>query len=143
MYFMAVSGLRNGIELQTHPFALSLAKPFGTFYSQAWNYLEGDFLRTGLIIASSVAGILIFGMSSAYAFARMEFLARGFLFYTIFGLLLIPSFLTLITCWATRCRSSCPTSPAGRPSRSSCSARRYVTSLRSSLRQHGSTEPAT
>jgi ABC-type glycerol-3-phosphate transport system permease component len=96
MYFMAVSGLRNGIELQTHPFALSLAKPFGTFYSQAWNYLEGDFLRTGLIIASSVAGILIFGMSSAYAFARMEFLARGFLFYTIFGLLLIPSFLTLI-----------------------------------------------
>jgi ABC-type glycerol-3-phosphate transport system permease component len=96
MYFMAVSGLRNGIQLQTHPFSLSLAKPFGTFYSQAWGYLEGDFLRTGLIIASSVAGILIFGMSSAYAFARMEFLARGFLFYAIFGLLLIPSFLTLI-----------------------------------------------
>ena len=27
MYFMAVSGLRNGIQLQTHPFSLSLAKP--------------------------------------------------------------------------------------------------------------------
>ena len=51
MYFMAVSGLRNGIQLQTHPFSLSFAKPFGTFYSQAWSYLEGDFLRTGLIIA--------------------------------------------------------------------------------------------
>lgn len=96
MYFMAVSGLRNGIQLQDHPFSLSTAQPFGTFYSQAWDYLSGDFLRTFLIIGASVAGILIFGMLSAYAFARMEFLARGFLFYAIFGLLLIPSFLTLI-----------------------------------------------
>jgi ABC-type glycerol-3-phosphate transport system permease component len=96
MYFMAITGLRNGIQLQTNPFAFTFAHPFGTFYAQAWDYLDGDFLRTVLIIAASVAGILIFGMSSAYAFARMEFFASGFLFYVIFGLLLIPSFLTLI-----------------------------------------------
>ena len=35
-------------------------------------------------------------MLSAYAFARMEFWGSSFLFYAIFGLLLIPGFLTLI-----------------------------------------------
>lgn len=96
MYFMAITGLRNGIQLQKDPFGLTLARPFGTFYAQAWQYLAGDFLRTLLIIGASVAGILVLGMLSAYAFARMEFFASGFLFYAIFGLLLIPSFLTLI-----------------------------------------------
>lgn len=96
IYFMAITGLRNGIQLQTNPFALTFAQPFGTFYAQAWTYLSGDFLRTGLIIVASVAGIIVFGMFSAYAFARMEFFAKGFLFYAVFGLLLIPNFLTLI-----------------------------------------------
>ena len=53
-------------------------------------------LRTIIITALSVAGITILGMLSAYAFARMEFYGSTVLFYVIFGLLLIPSFLTLI-----------------------------------------------
>lgn len=96
MYFMAITGLRNGIQLQEDPFAITFAHPFGTFYAQAWDYLSGDFLRTVLIISASVAGIVGFGMLSAYAFARMQFFAKTFLFYATFGLLLIPSFLTLI-----------------------------------------------
>jgi ABC-type glycerol-3-phosphate transport system permease component len=96
MYFMAVSGLKNGIQLEENPFGVAIAHPFGTFYATAWDYVDGDMLRTVLIIAASVAGILVLGMLSAYAFARMEFLGSGFLFYVIFGLLLIPSFLTLI-----------------------------------------------
>jgi len=96
IYFMAVTGLKNGIQLQENPFNIAIAHPFGTFYAQAWTYLEGDLLRTTLIVLSSVAGILALGMLSAYAFARMEFLGSTFLFYAIFGLLLIPSFLTLI-----------------------------------------------
>jgi ABC-type glycerol-3-phosphate transport system permease component len=96
MYFMAVTGLKNGIQLQENPFNIAIAHPFGTFYAQAWDYLAGDLLRTTLIVVASVAGILILGMLSAYAFARMDFFGSGFLFYAIFGLLLIPSFLTLI-----------------------------------------------
>jgi ABC-type glycerol-3-phosphate transport system permease component len=96
MYFMAVTGLKNGIQLQENPFNIAIAHPFGTFYVQAWDYLAGDLLRTTLIVVASVAGILILGMLSAYAFARMDFFGSGFLFYAIFGLLLIPSFLTLI-----------------------------------------------
>ncbi len=96
MYFMAVTGLKNGIQLEENPFNVAVAHPFGTFYVTAWDYIDGDLLRTVLIIAASVAGILVLGMMSAYAFARMEFLGSGVLFYAIFGLLLIPSFLTLI-----------------------------------------------
>jgi ABC-type glycerol-3-phosphate transport system permease component len=96
MYFMAVTGLKNGIQLEQNPFSLAIAHPFGTFYAAAWDYIDGDMLRTVLIIGASVVGIIGLGMLSAYAFARMEFLASGLLFYTIFGLLLIPNFLTLI-----------------------------------------------
>jgi ABC-type glycerol-3-phosphate transport system permease component len=96
MYFMAVTGLKNGIQLEQNPFNIAIAQPFGTFYRLAWDYLAGDLLRTTLIVLASVAGILALGMLSAYAFARMEFFGSGFLFYAVFGLLLIPSFLTLI-----------------------------------------------
>jgi ABC-type glycerol-3-phosphate transport system permease component len=96
MYFMAITGLKNGIQLEENPFSLAINHPFGIFYRQAWDYIDGDLLRTVLITAASVAGITILGMLSAYAFARIEFLGTGLLFYLIFGLLLIPSFLTLI-----------------------------------------------
>ena len=96
MWFMAVTGLKNGIQLEQNPFSLAIAQPFGTFYRQAWDYIDGDMLRTVLITAASVVGITALGMLSAYAFALMEFLGSTILFYVIFGLLLIPSFLTLI-----------------------------------------------
>jgi ABC-type glycerol-3-phosphate transport system permease component len=96
MYFMAVTGLKNGIQLEQNPFSLAFNHPFGIFYQQAWDYIDGDLLRTALITAASVLGITVLGMMSAYAFARIEFLGTGLLFYLIFGLLLIPSFLTLI-----------------------------------------------
>ncbi len=96
MYFMAVTGLKNGIQLEQNPFSLAINHPFGIFYRQAWDYIDDDMLRTIIITALSVAGITILGMLSAYAFARMEFYGSTVLFYVIFGLLLIPSFLTLI-----------------------------------------------
>jgi ABC-type glycerol-3-phosphate transport system permease component len=96
VYFMAVTGLKNGVQLQKNPFNIAIARPFGTFYSTAWHYLAGDFWHTFLIMIPSIIGITVLGMLSAYAFARMEFYGSGVLFYAIFGLLLIPSFLTLI-----------------------------------------------
>lgn len=96
IYFMAVTGLKNGIQLQQNPFNVAISPPFGHFYATAWDYLAGSLLRTALIVAASVAGITALGMLSAYAFARMEFLGSTILFYAIFGLLLIPGFLTLV-----------------------------------------------
>jgi ABC-type glycerol-3-phosphate transport system permease component len=96
MYYMAVTGLKNGIQAERDPFGIAIAHPFGTFYATAWHYMDGDLLRTTVVIIPSVAGIIIFGMMSAYAFARMNFWGSTILFYAIFGLLLIPGFLVLI-----------------------------------------------
>ena len=96
IYFMAVTGLKNGVQLQENPFNIAISHPFGTFYAQAWDYLKGDLARTTIIVVASVIGLVALGMMSAYAFARMEFFGSTFLFYAIFVLLLIPSFLTLI-----------------------------------------------
>ena len=96
IYFMAVTGLKNGVQLQENPFNIAISHPFGTFYAQAWDYLKGDLVRTTIIVVASVIGLVALGMMSAYAFARMEFFGSTFLFYAIFVLLLIPSFLTLI-----------------------------------------------
>jgi ABC-type glycerol-3-phosphate transport system permease component len=96
IYFMAVTGLKNGVQLQKNPFSIEIAHPFGNFYATAWSYLAKPFVHTVIIIVPSIAGILILGMIAAYAFARMEFFGSTILFYAIFGLLLIPGFLTLI-----------------------------------------------
>src|ERR1700753_3712747 len=96
IYFMAVTGLKNGVQLEKNPFNIAIAHPFGNFYATAWSYLAAPFLHTAIIIVPSIVGILALGMLSAYAFARMEFFGSTFLFYAIFGLLLIPGFLTLI-----------------------------------------------
>ena len=61
MWFMAVTGLKNGIQLEQNPFSLAINHPFGIFYRQAWDYIDGDLLRTVLITAASVAGIIILG----------------------------------------------------------------------------------
>ncbi len=96
VYFMAITGLKDGVQLQTNPFNISVSPPFGRFYAVAWQYLAGPFVHSAIIIVPSILGITILGMLAAYAFARMEFFGSGFLFYCIFGLLLIPGFLTLI-----------------------------------------------
>ncbi|HYY19050.1 MAG TPA: carbohydrate ABC transporter permease [Streptosporangiaceae bacterium] len=96
IYFMAVTGLKNGVQLQKNPFNIAIAHPFGNFYATAWSYLASPFVHTAIVIVPSIIGILALGMLSGYAFARMEFFGSTFLFYAIFGLLLIPGFLTLI-----------------------------------------------
>jgi ABC-type glycerol-3-phosphate transport system permease component len=96
VYFMAVTGLKSGVQLQQNPFNVAVSPPFGTFYGIAWHYLAGDFVNTFIIVFPSLIGITVLGMLSAYAFARMEFLGKDVLFLATFGLLLIPGFLTLI-----------------------------------------------
>ena len=96
MIFMLSNALKNGLQYTANPFSLGFARPFGQFFVVAWQYLAPSFLRTIFIMAVSVVGVIAFAMMSAYAFGRMEFFAKKFLFYTVFGLLLVPGFLTLI-----------------------------------------------
>jgi len=65
-------------------------------YSTAWAKISEPILNSALIIAMSVAAIVVFAAMSAYAFSRLRFPLQNTLFLLVFGLLLIPGFLTLI-----------------------------------------------
>ena len=94
--FMIANALKDGLQYSANPLTFGLAYPVGRFFVTAWAYLAPAFVRTAIITGVSVVGVVAFSMLSAYAFARINFFGRIFLFYAVFGLLLVPAFLTLI-----------------------------------------------
>lgn len=95
IYFMVNNALRTGPEMQVAPFALPSAPRWENF-AFAWEASGYAYPQTLLIVSVSVLGIAVTTLASAYAFARLRFKEKEIWFYTIFGLLLIPGFITLI-----------------------------------------------
>ncbi|WP_420112992.1 carbohydrate ABC transporter permease [Pseudactinotalea sp.] len=95
IYFMIVNALRGGPETQAAPFALPEAPRWENFVF-AWQASGFAYPKTLMIVAVSVVGIAITTLASGYAFARTRFREKELWFFVIFGLLLIPAFITLI-----------------------------------------------
>lgn len=95
VYFMLDNSLRNGTELATSPFAL-VTHPHWENFSYAWQSSGFAYPRTFFIVGISVLGIAVTSLLSGYAFARLRFKEKEIWFFAIFGLLLIPGFITLI-----------------------------------------------
>ncbi|MBA8795535.1 ABC-type glycerol-3-phosphate transport system permease component [Friedmanniella endophytica] len=94
-YFMIDNALRSGPAMQASPFALATEPKWHNF-SLAWQASSFAYPGTIFIVVVSVVGIAITTLASAYAFARLRFREKEIWFYTVFGLLLIPGFITLI-----------------------------------------------
>lgn len=94
-YFMINNAFRRGTDTQTAPFALLTEFRWQNFVA-AWQASGYAYPGTFFIVAVSVLGIAITTLASGYAFARLKFREKEIWFYTIFGLLLIPGFITLI-----------------------------------------------
>ena len=95
IYFMLNNSLRNGTELATSPFAL-VTHPHWKNFAYAWQSSGFAYPRTFFIVGLSVLGIAATTLLSGYAFARLKFKEKEIWFFAIFGLLLIPGFITLI-----------------------------------------------
>lgn len=95
VYFMIINALRSGPELQAAPFTPPSAPKWENFVF-AWQASGFAYPRTFFIVGVSVIGIAVTSLASGYAFARLQFKEKEIWFYTIFGLLLIPAFITLI-----------------------------------------------
>lgn len=95
MIFMVLNAAKSGLETGASPFSIPL-HPLWQNFVQAFEATGPSFWRSGVIVGVSVLFMLIFAMLAAYAFAKLEFPERNALFYVIFGLLLVPGFLTLI-----------------------------------------------
>ncbi|GAA1854257.1 carbohydrate ABC transporter permease [Microlunatus capsulatus] len=95
IYFMVNNALRSGPEMQTSPFAPTSAPRWQNFQF-AWEASGYAYPRTLLVVGLAVLGIAVTTAASGYAFARLRFREKEVWFYAVFGLLLIPGFITLI-----------------------------------------------
>ncbi|MFD1676842.1 carbohydrate ABC transporter permease [Alicyclobacillus fodiniaquatilis] len=96
IFFMISNAFKDGVQTAANPFSIQFAKPFGSNFLLAWQVLSPAFFRTVVIVLISVLGIVALAMLSAYSFGRLDFPGKKMLFNIVFGLLLIPGFLTLI-----------------------------------------------
>jgi ABC-type glycerol-3-phosphate transport system permease component len=94
-YFIIVNSLKNTAQFSEDQLGLPTVFQWGN-YARAWAVVAGPIVNTAVVVSVSVAGILLLSSLSAYAFAVLEFPFKRLLFLVVFGLLLIPSFLTII-----------------------------------------------
>lgn len=93
--FMMLNAVKTGIQTAASPFSVT-THPLWANFVQAFEATGSAFWRSGVIVSVSVVFMLLFALMAAYVFAKMEFPERDYLFYVIFGLLLVPGFLVLI-----------------------------------------------
>ena len=79
-----------------HQFWFPVLPLYPENYVLAWNQIKQSMLNSAFVSGMSVLGILLCASLAAYAFARMRFLLRGFFYYVVIALLMIPGVLTLI-----------------------------------------------
>lgn len=65
-------------------------------YTLAFKHLRSSFLNTVVICSISVPGALVIGSMGAYAFARLRFPMKKFLYSLILSMLMLPNMLLLI-----------------------------------------------
>lgn len=93
---MAVWGaFKNANEFAKTQWYPTLPLDFSSFIS-AFKKLSPAILNTVFIACVGAAGVLFLSSITAYAFARMKFPGKEFLYMLILGLLMIPSILTLV-----------------------------------------------
>ena len=69
--------------------------PVWANYNRALFDLVAPAIRTIVVSAVSIAGITLFSCLAAYAFARLKFFGKEFLFYMVIFIFLVPGVLTL------------------------------------------------
>jgi ABC-type glycerol-3-phosphate transport system permease component len=91
---MVLFSLRDGMSIQFDFWALP-SLPRWSNYGWALMFLTEPLARTLYVAAVSILGITVFASVAAYAFARLKFFGKEFLFYAVIFILLVPSVLTL------------------------------------------------
>jgi len=91
---MVTMSLRRSIEIFGNFWGTPYPPRFAN-YANAVRLLSVPTLNTLWVCVTSVAGILVLSMLSGYAFARLRFLGREFLFYLVLALMMVPAMLLL------------------------------------------------
>ena len=98
---MAVWGaFKNPNDFADTQWYPTLTLDFSSFIS-AFKKLSPSILNTIFVAGVGTAGVLFLSSITAYAFARLKFPGKEFLYSLILGLLMIPSILTLVPSFMT------------------------------------------
>jgi ABC-type glycerol-3-phosphate transport system permease component len=85
-------------QSEVHQGRLFAAHPNLGNYSQAWSVANfGQYMwNSTRVTGVTIAGLLLFCIPAAYAFARMHFFGRNVIFATLLTTLMIPDVVTLV-----------------------------------------------
>ncbi len=95
LLFMVITSLKTDTQFYLHigwfvaPFHWN---NYVNAFSRIWRYIVNSLIVSG----ASTLGVLIISSLSAYAFARLDFPGRTFLYYAIIAMMMIPFLLTFI-----------------------------------------------
>ncbi len=95
IYYLLINSAKSSSEFtadQWLPFGSDLARNYG----RAWDVVALPLVNTIIVVIVSVAGVVLFAALSAFAFSIIRFPGARFVYWFIFILLLLPSFLLLI-----------------------------------------------
>ncbi|WP_217597555.1 carbohydrate ABC transporter permease [Cohnella sp. GbtcB17] len=95
IYFILENSVKSPLEFASSTLSFPKALQWSN-YGAAWDKVGPSLYHTSVIIAASVVAIVAFSAMSAYSFSKLRFPLKNTLFLLVFGLLLIPGFLTLI-----------------------------------------------
>jgi len=94
IFVMLDLSLRRGVDIDVDFWNLLAAPYFGNYHTALLKLLPA-MGRTLAVAAVSIAGILLAGTVSAYAFARMRFPGRDLLYYSVLAVMTVPSIILL------------------------------------------------
>ncbi|MFD2329634.1 carbohydrate ABC transporter permease [Cohnella sp. GCM10020058] len=95
IYFILENSVKTPLEFASSTLSFPQALQWSN-YGVAWEKISLSLYNSSIIIAASVVAIVAFSAMSAYSFSKLRFPLKNTLFLLVFGLLLIPGFLTLI-----------------------------------------------
>ncbi len=93
--FMLLSSFKNNHQYYQSYLALPNPVHWGN-YVLAWHHIDGYFMNSLIVAASSIAGVLILGSITSFVMARYDFPAKQLLYWIVIALMSVPSIATLV-----------------------------------------------
>ncbi len=94
LYIMLSMSLRPSTLIYADFWGLPLPPTFNNYRAAIFGLIP-SMLRTLLVCFVSIAGILLFAAPAAYAFARLRFVGKEYLFWLVLTIMIIPGVIML------------------------------------------------
>jgi multiple sugar transport system permease protein/raffinose/stachyose/melibiose transport system permease protein len=95
VFLMVITSFKDNPEFYTNFLWIVLPLHLSN-YGLAWQEVSPYILNSIVVTGGTVIAVVAFSALAAYAFARLRFVGKEFLYYLVIALLMIPYVLTLV-----------------------------------------------